>query len=145
MFTGVINRELVVDTFTEIVQEKGEDYIYPAANTLYSCSYLNGIEYDYNNEDEPWVGTPNLDNASPSCIIGQFLHKIGFTFAEIVGPEAEWNTETSVTSLFEYFQEIGRPIRIDSFLMHVLENAQNAQDQGATWGAVLQGVKDELQ
>lgn len=103
--------EDVLQSLKHIVHAKGEDYIYNRARQ--SCVY-----YEQNGE--------------PSCLIGHFLYENELVMA-VDAEEYEQNDAQSVVWKLE---EKGIA-QIDERATYLLQNAQECQDWGHSWGASL--------
>jgi hypothetical protein len=103
--------EDVLQSLKEIVYDKGENYIYP--NAMRNCVYFEA-------------------NGQPSCIVGHFLYR-----HDILLPGDERLYEgNSATGLCEYLKMEG-VAAFDERSRVLLQEAQECQDWGYTWGNSL--------
>lgn len=116
--TEVQTFEDVVRILTEIVTERGPDYVDPRSATGYSCSYVT-------HEDDD-----GFDLASKPCIVGAFYEKLGVD----EDTRGELDGCGSVESVFESDQS---PVLVTLRGAKLLHEAQKRQDGGANYGKVL--------
>lgn len=124
-----ITEDNVREHFTAILADKGAEYTYTTTGRAGSCVYV--------------------DDNGPSCIIGQLLSRVGVPLDVIahlddrVMLEDEEGTEyeagdTALSSLIDGNVLHGFGIEIqDEHLETVLKQAQDEQDQGVHYGAVI--------
>jgi len=111
-----LTREAVTAAIEKVVAEKGADYVYDREHG--GCTY---------SEQTP-------EGVVPSCIVGHVIAKMD---PELFQRVAEYESETGG------FWWTGVDIRIpgieqDSAVKYALREAQDAQDDGDTWGEALE-------
>ena len=116
-----LTRSVVLETLEEIVAENGEDYVYPLANTAASCQYAN-------------------PDGTPSCIVGHLIYKLDPSVLDDIRTSPGGYNIDGVFSLQDGFIKI----KDDPSLLDALENLQNDQDMGKTWGVALDRFKVNL-
>lgn len=101
-----ITREGFTKALQDAVADAGDDYVYPREN---GCQYVH--------------------NGAPSCLIGHALHRMGAPIKELATFDSyrPGITASAETAL----RHLGCP---DSRLRCAAEAAQQAQDDGKTWG-----------
>lgn len=110
-----ITKSIVIDTLRSIVEEYGQDYVYPAAKTGDVCTYANS-------------------DGTPSCIVGHFISRIDPEgFKKVANMEASEGESFSPDAALKY-----AGILYDTESDYALSEAQDAQDSGQTWGDALQ-------
>jgi hypothetical protein len=122
---------LAGDSMRESVDQMGDTYVYPRANSL-SCAYVHDVEDQVDDE----YGHPvpsDYSRAVVGCIAAHALVKCGLTLEQIGGIFGETNEDTGVAELSAVLQEQGIA-RLTDDAVKLLEDAQNAQDRGETWG-----------
>lgn len=103
--------EDVLLSLKEIVHDKGEHYIYPRA--MQTCLYYE-------------------DNGEPSCIVGHFLHKHDILQAD----QEDIYEGNNAESLCDYLKLVDIA-EFDDRSRLLLQEAQECQDWGYTWGNSL--------
>jgi len=118
----VITRDGVIAGLGDLVEEYGDDYIYPR--------YEERCVYVFEGE--------------PDCMVGKFLANKGVPVERLKEADANgdiWGniTGASAVELVGQLENEGI-ITISSEARKALQYAQIAQDGGETWGAALQEV-----
>lgn len=98
------------------VAEKGEDYQYAdfRGGLTTSCVYFRGDQ--------------------PSCIVGHVLYYNGMTRNELNRDIRDFNRSSVQTLSNQGF------IAVDNDTRHLLQRAQNLQDNGVPWGQAVEGA-----
>ena len=112
-----IDEALAVKLLERAVEERGADYIYEreVANV---CTYVS--------------------DGAPSCLVG---HVINYVAPELMPSIAAWEiTTASGTGVGELVQEFDS-LEISPRALQLLATAQQAQDDGASWGRALAVTK----
>ena len=110
-----INLKTVVEVATEIVKEKGSDYIYPGS--FYDdCKY-----WDY-------------DEQEPSCLVGHVFYNTALISSEAEFLLIENSTFDQACVALERWQRA----EFTESAQHFLYVLQNRQDAGWTWGRSLE-------
>lgn len=104
---------------TEIVEEKGADYVYPDSEKKGGdiCQYLTYDEH----------GNPT----GPSCLVGHYLVRTGMPMSDLVQYEG-----TNINDTFD--------LDLPHWLVEALAWAQRAQDRGDTWGKALEVFEERV-
>lgn len=110
-----MNLNTVVEVATEIVTEKGEDYIYPGSFSD-NCMY-----WDY-------------DEQEPSCLVGHVLYNTALISKEDDFMLIENSTSDQACSAVEKWERATFTGPARDFLYAL----QNRQDAGWTWGRSLE-------
>lgn len=117
----------VIELLTEIVKEKGEDYVYtftPPHGSTPRCAYTT-------------------QEGKPSCLIGIMLGKVAPQILELIN-KMEWNPLRGPVGRVDSLHSIMRnredwPFEDDD--IPALSAAQNAQDYGEPYGSVLRQIQ----
>lgn len=117
-----MNLNTVVEVATEIVNEKGEDYIYPGS------FYDDCMYWDY-------------DEQEPSCLIGHVLYNTALISTQDDFLLIENSTSDSACAFVEKWGRATFSGPAQDFLYA----AQNRQDAGWTWGRSLEFAKAAAQ
>jgi hypothetical protein len=107
-----------IDDLEEIVDEYGHDYIYETVSRR---------------EDNSFTSCWYVKDDQPDCLIAKFLFRRGWTIEELKSCE-----RTNIGAASRRF-----PDRLTRDEIHILLAAQQAQDNGETWGAALNKARAE--
>ncbi len=110
-----INLETVVEVVTEIVDEKGQDYVYPGSFRD-DCMY-----WDYNHQE-------------PSCLVGHVFYNTALISTEDDFRLIENSTSDQACNSLETWKRAEFTGPAQDFLYAL----QNRQDAGWTWGRALE-------
>lgn len=120
-----ITRAFVIEAVKRLVEERGEDYTYDRAEIgPASCLYVHTDKTHY-----------GVTEPVPGCIAGQVLHAAGITLHELAEQEG-LRAGTAMHNL----REAGR-LTVQVGVYEMLNDMQEAQDDGETWGAALEIIK----
>jgi hypothetical protein len=111
-----INLERVVETATEVVGERGENYIYEKPINAFGtpvCVYV----YE----------------SQPSCLVGHILHRLGVPL-ETLGEGDRLSFSASDVCM----DLLAGTSFYDTEISAFLDSLQSEQDTGHTWGEALQ-------
>ena len=135
----IITPEMTLAAIAEVVQEVGSGYVYVNHNGQspvwdddidtcvreVTCLYVHGTVRD---ED----GGLNYSNATPGCIVGKALYRLGFSLESMHKGNALMAASLLEKDGFEAVSSGGAKI---------LRVAQQAQDTGHTYGFALERAR----
>lgn len=107
----------VVTAMTRVVEEAGEDYIYPQLKT---CRYA--------------------DNGQPSCIVGKVIAALSPETFNAIALDEEENTRSLIVTMLE--ARTGIPMPFTKAALTALGVAQEVQDSHQPWGDALEAAVD---
>ena len=122
--TVQITRENFTAAMRAAVSERGEDWVYPAEGSELG-------EQGWRSEEGTCVYA--LPDGSPACLIGLALYKIDPALVE--------GLEGDDTTALRLLQRLGVK---DGGLYWAAQDAQDAQDLGATWGNALKTYEQAM-
>lgn len=102
-------------TMKQVVAEEGSDYIYVPKPT----------------QQYPMGACVYVYNGKPDCLAGRVLARMGVPLWVLESYEGSTINQMIVESS-------SRPINLTNETIHVLRQAQRAQDRGETWGYCLE-------
>jgi len=117
----------VARVLDQIVQEFGYGYVYQKVWSIESSG----------------VGCFYQKNGSPSCIVGQILHKMGFNVAQLKGNVNHMSWRGFAYENTPYYGEIPAAMK-DRKVFDALQRLQQRQDEGMTWGEAVHIFKGEV-
>lgn len=122
---NLLTYDEVYNLLKEIVDEKGESYLYTEDPETVAKRNRNAAA-----TDSCYYG--GADSKTPGCIVGHLAHKL--------------SPETNLDMLDGYgavgaMRAIGFPVNAHSKAAVLLGKVQSAQDNGATWGEALTHAK----
>ncbi|MGW9170138.1 hypothetical protein [Streptomyces decoyicus] len=124
-----VSEEQVLSTLREVVAER-PDYVYSRPEHFpQDSSSLNPAEQT----DCLYVHPGKDESATPGCVVGQVLHRLGVPLEELSLYEGD--DAASVTSAV---------LDTASSVYWVLFAAQWEQDSGETWGAALAAAERKV-
>lgn len=135
-----LTRKMALQIVKDAVAEKGVDYVYESEDEYASgCKYLHGVvtvcAEDENGEDEL-----SVEKACPACLIGVGLVKHGISMEFL----AKHNEDADIHTLTYILEDEGYIKEFEIGARSILSAAQNAQDQGETWGVALGRAQHEF-
>lgn len=102
-----------VEITNSLIEEFGEDYVYPPARVGAACTYV---------KDE-----------APSCLVGHILHKVGVPLGRLkVADVASYGTSEGADRLIGSLIEEG-VVHLEPKAREFLVQVQANQDAGETW------------
>ncbi|WNM66241.1 hypothetical protein SEA_DEJAVU_109 [Microbacterium Phage DejaVu] len=124
--------EQFIKAMREAVAERGEDYVYPKAEEKMNedLGYKVTVNDDYHGLNG--VCQYQTPDGTPACIVGLALSKID----PILVPR-----HGDATGAHEVLRKLGASYEVRK----AASEAQQAQDQGATWGRALEEFENSLE
>ena len=111
-----ITTQSVIEGLTAIVDEFGEDYVYPEKEAVIPrCLYVHDGE--------------------PDCIVGKFLHSVGIPLERLKKAD-EVDGGTPAWKLLGQLED-ERVLTAEDRGLNILQRAQDHQDSGIAWGEAL--------
>jgi hypothetical protein len=120
-----ITFDSAIDGLKALVEEQGEDFIYPRAERDGSCVYVH--------------------EGKPDCIVGRFLAAQGVPLERLVKADTEGSGPGLAAGiLLGRLSDEGTVYSGDG-VKNLLDSIQYRQDRGEPWGAALAAVTEYYQ
>lgn len=124
-----ITREGFIQAVRDAVTERGEDWVYPQdRHDARWWARRSTVKEDY-------ICRYAQPDGTPACLFGLALSKLGVDIEEFGGESL---------GISDLLGRLTDPSLLGSDLIRAAEGAQEAQDNGLSWGVALQEFEEAL-